>query len=372
MEFYIKIKTNSIAILLFLLFSIIGKAQENSYWELNYSKGSILEHKQLVSFLFREHPSFYTIGWFKTASPDSAWEESYNYPDRGFVLIHQDFHNKKLGTTTGLNYATTFYLLNRNNKNQFSIQLGFGAAYNSNPLDFDTNLSNIVMSSHLLFSNHIKINYAYPKLFHKIGLNAGISFSHFSNGALVKPNLGLNTVFLNIGMNFHNEKIVKYEKHQREKMEKQPLHFTLGVGGGIHETLPNIGAKPIYYLSAQLSKRITYKTGILLGFDLFNSMSIKDLAVYNAINDPDPNARVKDYKQVGMFLGKETFFNKISFNVKIGYYLYRPVPGATSIYETISFKRYFKDSKKSAISINLKTHLFEAEHITIGYHHQIF
>jgi hypothetical protein len=347
----------------------------NTYWEIDYAKGSILEHSQLVTYLFKEHPSLLSIGWFKTASNKSVWKERYNYPDWGFVLIHQDFHNKVLGTSTGLNYTTTHYLFNRNNKHQLNIQLGFGGGYNSNPLDLEKNLSNIVMSTHLLFTQHIKINYSYPNLFEKIGINMGLSFSHFSNGAIKKPNLGLNTVFLNIGLNYHDKKEnILYEKTKnKEKIDKQPIHFSMNIGFGFHESFPNMGTKPIYYLSTRLSKRVTYKTGILFGFDFFNSQSIKELAVYNSVNDIDnTNSKVKDHKQIGVFFGKETYFDKLSLDVKMGYYLYRPVLGKTPIYETISFKRYFTEQKKSAISLNLKTHYFEAEHITIGYHHQIF
>ena len=359
-----------------LVFSVSVKAQETgTYWEVDYAKGSILEHSQLVTYLFNKHPSIVTVGWFKTPRPDSKWKERYNYLDWGFVLIHQDFHNSKLGTTTGLNYTTTHYLLNRNNKNQFNLQIGFGAGYNSDPLDLETNLSNIVMSTHALFTQHIKVNYKYPNLFKKIGVNAGITFSHFSNGALKKPNLGLNTVFLNIGLNFHdNKNVVVYERlDKKEKIEKQPLNFFINLGVGAHETIPNLGTKPVYYASAYLSKRLSYKSGISFGFDFFNSQSIKDLADYNEINGFDQTGhKINDHKQFAVFLGKETYFNTLSFDFKIGYYLYRPVPGKTAIYETVSFKRYFSPKKNTAISLNLKTHLFEAEHITIGYHHQIF
>jgi len=374
MDIYIKIKRISLFFTLFILFFSNSKAQETaSYWQIDYAKGSIIEHSKLVSFLFKEHPTLLSVGWHKTASNTSVWKERYNFLDWGIVLNYQNFYNENLGSIIGLNYTTTHYLRNRNAKNQLTIQLGFGAGYNTAPLDFDNNLTNIVMSSNILFSQHTKVNYINNRLFQNMGFQAGITFTHFSNGAVKKPNLGLNSIFLNLGLNYLPTKPVIYNKFtEKEPLEKQPIHFFLSVAGGMHETLPQIGLQPVYYMSAQFSKRFNHKNGFHVGFDFFNSLSRKDLALYEAVNDiENPTNLVKDHKQLAFFAGHELFFNKLSFETRIGYYLYHPLQASAVIYELIALKKHF-NNYKSAFSINLKTHYFEAEHITFGYHHQIF
>lgn len=374
MDFYIKIKLFLLTSLLLLMPFFSTKAQEsNSYWQIDYAKGSIIEHRGVVGFLFKNYPTLMSIGWHKYAKKDSDWKERYNFIDTGIVFNIQEFHNKNLGRTFGLNYTTTHYLRDRNAKNQFNIQLGFGIGYNTNPLDFETNLTNIVMSSPILYSQHIKINYTINRLFENMGFQTGIIFTHYSNGGIIKPNLGLNSIFLNIGLNYQKSEAISYTRYsETEKLAKQPIHFQLGFGGGFHETIPKIGLKPIYYVSTKLTKRFNYKNGFQMGLVFFNSKSIKDLAKYQAINDVENvNNIPKDHKQLAFSVGHELYFNKISFASNIGFYLYRPFKDKPPFFENISFIRYFNKGK-SSLRLNLKTHYFEAEHLTLGYHHQLF
>lgn len=363
-------------ILAILLSSLQSNAQEsNSYWQLDYAKGSIVRHKNILGRLYTERPEFMSIGWHSQAKNDSNWKERYNYPDWGFVLLNQEFHNEILGNTTALNYTTTFYLLNRNAKNQLNVQLGFGGGYNTRPLDFDTNLLNVAMTSHFLFTQHFKLNYTHPKLFKKIGLHAGVSFTHFSNGSYKKPNLGINSLFLNVGLSYFNNSsnIIYQKREEKEVFKKQPIHFNLSVNGGFHESKPGVGLKPVYYLSGYAHKKIGHKSKLQLGVDFFDSQSVKDYAefYYQIYNEDPENGERADHKQIGVFFGHELLFNKLSVETQVGYYFYKPFEESAPVYQKVSFKHYL-GNKKSAIGISMKIHYFEAEFICLGYHHQIF
>ncbi len=370
----IKLLLGFVVVLLFSVFQT--KAQEsNTYWQLDYSKGSILRHKHILSRLYTARPEYVSIGWHSSAKKNSIWKERYNYPDWGIVLINQEFHNEILGNTTAINYTTTHYILNRNAKNQLNVQLGFGGGFNTKPLDFDTNLLNVAMTSHFLFTQHFKLNYTHPELFDKFGLHAGISFTHFSNGSFKKPNLGINSVFLNVGLNYFNRKskIVYEKREEKEKFEKQAIHFNLSINGGFHESKPGVGLKPIYYLSSYAHKKIGHKSKLQLGVDFFNSQSVKDYAEYyfQIYNDDTENGERADHKQIGVFFGHELLFNKLSVETHVGYYFYKPFKESAPVYQKVSFKHAL-NNQKSAISISMKIHYFEAEFICLGYHHQIF
>jgi hypothetical protein len=110
-----------------------------------------------------------------------------------------------------------------------------------------------------------------------------------------------------------------------------------------------------------------------LGLNFFNSRSVKDFSAYwwNIDLEEDPDAKLKDHKQMGAFFGHELLFNNMSLITQVGYYVYKPLNHGAPVYQIVGFKRYlFKD--KSALSINLKIHYFEAEYISLGYHHKIF
>jgi len=376
MAIFNKIKILFSFTLVFSLSIILVDAQEsNTYWQLDYSKGSIVRHKDILGHLYTERPEYMSIGWHKSAKNNIAWKERYNYPDWGFVLMNQQFHNEILGNTTAINYTTTYYLRNRNAKNQLNVQLGFGGGYNTEPLDFETNLLNVAMTSHFLFTQHFKLNYTYPELFNKLGLHAGISFTHFSNGSFKKPNLGINSIFLNLGLSYfnRNSNTIYEMREEKEKLEKQAFHFDLSIHGGFHESKPGVGLKPIYYLSGYANKQVGVKSKLQLGVDFFNSQSVKDYAEYwyqIYIEDTETGERA-DHRQLGAFFGHELLFNKLSLETQVGYYLYKPFEESAPVYQKVSFKHYL-NNEKSAISISMKIHYFEAEFICLGYHHQIF
>lgn len=376
MAFFNKIKILFSLTMVFSLSIILVEAQEsNSYWQLDYSKGSIVRHKNILSRLYTERPEYVSIGWHKTPKNNTSWKARYNYPDWGFVLMNQQFHNEILGNTTALNYTTTYYLLNRNAKNQLNIQLGFGGGYNTKPLDFDTNLLNVAMTSHFLFTQHFKMNYTRPELFKNIGLHAGFSFSHFSNGSFKKPNLGINSIFLNVGLSYFNRNsdIIYQKPEKEEKIVKQPIHLNVNINGGFHESKPGVGIKPVYYLSSYAQKKLGHRSKLQLGVDFFNSQSLKDYAEYyfQIYKEETGQEKRSDHRQIGAFFGHELLFNKLSLETQVGYYLYKPFEEPAPVYQKISFKHYF-NNEKSAIGVSMKIHYFEAEFICLGYHHQIF
>ena len=372
MEFYSKIRFRFYFLLAFVVSILNLKAQEsNTYWQIDYAQGSIIKHRKTLGYLFTNRPEYLSIGWNKKAKTNSVWRERYNYPDSGLFLIYQNFNNKNLGSSTALNYTTTFYLRDRNVQNQFTIQLGFGFGYITHPFDFDANMSNVSTSTHVVTSQHLKLNYSRPRILGKFGLQGGLSFTHFSNGSFKKPNLGINSIFFNIGLNYHNAESMPLYKKSAEKEEflKQPIHFSMSLNAGIHETKPGMGTKAVYFANGYVHKRVARKSNLQVGVDFYNSQSAKDNARYRSIIEG--KTEPKDHKQIGVFVGHELFFNKLSLETQVGYYIYRPLVFHPRIYQKTSFK-YFFNNRKSALGINLKFHNFEAEFISLGLHHQLF
>lgn len=358
--------------LFFIVAAIRMKAQTDArYWQADYALGSIIEHKANMGNINTHRPELFMLGWHKNSSMDKAWKARYNFPDQGVMLNYQDFHNEHLGKTVGLYYATTYYLRDRNAVNQLIFQAGFGFAYNDQPFDHIENIPNQMMSTHLLYSQHFKLDYRRKQLFKNVGLQAGISFSHFSNASIQKPNLGINSIFLNLGLHYlHTGNSLKYEKPSEESFKKEPLHFYINPNLGFHEALFGLGTKPVYQISGYVAKRIGYKSSLQIGLDFFNSMSNKDLVRYNQATDDQINDIV-DHHQLAVFIGHELYFNRLNLETQVGAYVYQKFAPPFPVYQKISFK-YYLIPYKTAVSINLKTHLFEAEFSSIGIHQRIF
>ncbi len=365
-------------VLFFLLIFVentVAYAQEgDNYWQTNYAIGSIIKHQKSIGHLNIAHPEFISISWHKTAASSSEWKKRYNYPDWGIIVSHHNFKNPTIGNVFAVQYLTTYYLLNRNSKHQLNLDIGVGLGYNTHPFDLENNNQNMVMSSHLETAQLVSLNYRHPNLFNHIGFHAGFMATHFSNASFKKPNTGINTLFINAGLNYHISKAeTTYPKRtKKEIFPNKSMGLFLGINGGMHSAKAGLHTKFIYHLCSYLEKRIGYKSGFQIGIDFFNSQANKDFADFSfhtKIEDPD--RKLLDHKQVGIFAGHELFFNKIALETLIGYYIYRPLKITRQVYQKIGFK-YYLNAHKTAIGLNLKVHLFTAEYLTLGIHHQLF
>jgi hypothetical protein len=243
-------------------FSFAVFAQETpAYWQLNLGYGSAIKHRESMGHLVTEHPYLFQLSWAKTSDTTTVWKKRFNYPDVGVTLSHERFRNETLGNVTGLSYFTNYYLLNRNNRNQLTAELGFGMSYTDSPFDFETNNQNNAMSSGFLYNQYLKFNYRHPSNIPRSRYsNRHITFIHFSNASFKSPNNGINSVFLNLGLNFNpssQEILYPNNKNYEIVNSKKPVSLSLKLGLGIHEVYPGLGTKPVYIGSALLSKPIS-------------------------------------------------------------------------------------------------------------------
>jgi len=374
MAFSTKIKLFTFCFLtLFVSKTILYAQKNNSYWQIDYAIGSIIKHKEVIGHLVTAHPELYTISWHKNAATNSDWKTGYNYPDWGIAFYYQNFNNPTLGNVVAVQYQTTFYLLNRNALNQLNFTFGTGFGYNTNPLDLEYNNQNVAMSSKIQLAELLKLEYKRPHLIKNIGFHAGLLLSHFSNASYKSPNFGINSLFINVGLAYQltESPTIYPDRIKKEKISRQPIHYAISLYGGVHEAKWGLGTKPVYVLSGTISKKIGSKSGLQLGVDFFNSQSVKDFAAFRyhtLIEYPD--RKLEDHKQVGIVAGHELFFNKISFETLLGYYVYNPLKVNPSVYQKLAIK-YHLNASKMAISTNLKVHNSRAEYFTVGLHYQI-
>jgi hypothetical protein len=373
MAFYLKIKYYLIFLFLVTQTRLSLSAQDTgSYWQADYAFGSIIEHKKLIGHLVKAHPEFLSISWQQNSPTDVTWKKRYNYPDWGFSISYQNFNNPTLGKVIGLQYQTTYYLLNRNAKNQLNLQMRTGIAYNTNPLSLSDNNKNVAMSSSLQLAEFIKLDYKIPNLFKNIGFHTGLLLTHYSNASYKNPNFGINSLFLSTGFDWQkSEKLYYPKKPIKKRIPKQKIHLNTALYLGVHEAKAGLGDKPVYIISGYGSKKIGNKSTLQFGFDFFNSQAVKDFAGFRYhIQIESPDRVLLDHKQIGLFGGHELVFNKISLETLVGYYLYNPLKYSPSIYQKIALKHNL-NSKKTALSLNLKVHNFKAEYLTLGFHYQL-
>lgn len=332
--------------------------------DVNYFYGSILVHNKDIAHLVKKHPEGFMLSYNRKTFGDKRWQQEYNYPDWGFSTLFNNSKNETLGNNYGVYAHLNFYFIKRN----LQFRVAQGLAYNTNPFDFDTNIKNNAYGSHLLSSTYILLNYSKENIFKNIGIQAGISFVHYSNANVKAPNSSTNTIAMNVGLNYtFNNKEREFLKDTTFTKFKEPIKFNLVIRGGINESdYLNLGQHPFWVFSAYADKRLSYKSTLTGGAELFLAKFLEKEIEYLAASEI-PGINVKgdeDYKRVGVFIGHDLHIHKFSIVTQLGYYVYYPYDFEGRVYQRIGLKYFITKNIFGVVS--LKAHGAKAEAVEFG------
>lgn len=323
-------------------------------------KGNILPHSPNIIHLITGHPSGLMVSFYKKTHGCQQWHALYNFPDYGGYFLTQDLKNETLGTCYAVGAFYNFYFLKNRN---LSFKVASGIAMTTNPYDKESNNKNTAFGSKFMGNADFILNYKRENYIDKFGFQAGVIFTHFSSGRIKSPNSGLNTYSFNVGINYNFDN----RNQKRDTIQlatttcTEPIKYNFVLRTGYNES-PVIGSgqKPFFHLSLYLDKRITRKSALQLGTELFLTNSIKEYINFRSIAYPEDGIdATTDYKRAALFIGHELFINRISLETQLGYYFYQPFKSELPVYDRLGIKYYF--SKNTFTGVSLKTHGFLAE-----------
>ena len=207
----------------------------------------------------------------------------------------------------------------------------------------------------------MKLSYHYS-FGDKLRLGAGVKLTHFSNGSFKLPNNGLNIITANVMASY---KIVdttsKYTKAERVKVLDRKVRFGAMFKLGFAEAPPvGSGVKPVYAMSIIVQKRVSLKSLLETGLELYANKAIEE-EISNSLEEEHIG---KDYRRLGLLIGHQLVVNRLTVVTQIGFYLYKPYYPKERIYQRLGFAYYFTDHIYG--SMTLKTHFAVAEAIEYG------
>jgi hypothetical protein len=332
--------------------------------ELDFFYGKLIEHDKKLKKDIQGDPFGFLISWNYIKSQPSIFDELYNYPERGYSFLYENFNSDTLGEVFGA-YRHFTYNLTPNNRNQLKLTTGFGIGYATMKYDEVSNGQNHAIGSNLLASLYVKLNYLQLYKDNKLRVNSALSLIHFSNISFKNPNLGINTVALNVGVTYDfQEREETISDRELLKPVDSKVAYNLIIRSGVNESLIiDSGLFPFYTLTFYGSKKLNHYSTVTAGVDFFNSRFLKEYIKY-LNNNEGGNYNGNDYNRGGIFIGHELIQNNFSFISQIGYTFYSPVPYMSKIYERFGFK--YKLSTHLFSEVTMKVNLFRAEALELG------
>lgn len=336
--------------------------------DANYFYGTIAEHNPDLAHLITGHPTGLIFSFNRKTFGEKEWERRYNYPDVGFSFTYQDLKNPSLGENYGLYAHMGFYFLKR----ILMLRIGQGLALASNPYDPDENYRNKAYGSKILSSTFLMANFKKENIFEGLGLQGGISLIHYSNADFRSPNASTNSFTFNVGMNYRlGEKGYPdyIPKGPREKYT-EPIHVNFVLRSGVN-TMGVIGSKqyPFLTFAAFADKVVNRKSTLQAGTELFLSRAMEERIHYESVAFPlGETEGDEDAKRVGMFLGHQLTFNKISVITQLGYYVYYPYEHYVErVYNRIGLRRVISEHFWGSVTVHSHWANAEAVEFSIGY-----
>lgn len=231
--------------------------------------GFIIAHRPTIVHLQREHVHGFELNLTKPLTGDKTWQQPYLLPS--YSLAFQFFYlgdKQELGNGYALVPRINFPL-NSNHLISTSLNAGVGIGYVEKRYDRYENFKNVAIGSHI----NAVVNFSFNATINtssKTQAETGITFTHFSNGTVHPPNLGINIPTLHAGFNWYIGKQLPRNFTKPVAFKKESFNkIILGTGIKGLETDRGINYYGIGCLSYSRHKAISKKCNLSLGTDAF-------------------------------------------------------------------------------------------------------
>lgn len=333
------------------------KEHQNFYLEPVYQYGFIWQHRPSLADVIGGSINVARISLGQETYGKSYWEQLYRYPDWGIGYSFTDLGNPdELGQANAVYYYLRIPAIK---KPKFSLnyKISGGMAY--------LNQGNIAIGSHLNlyfdFSLDTKL-----KLGKRLELINAFGATHYSNGAIDMPNLGVNLFSYRLGLQYKLNSTPR-EKITLEVPELESKHcISVVAGAGVKEQRP-LGGEKLTVASGSVDylKPVGIKHKFGGGLDIFY-----DESLYHII-DSVYNEKVSDSEimRYGVHISGEARYKRLVVAVHIGTYLKAKYTGDGKIYQRVAIRYLF--TEKLFANISLKTSKGIADFVEWGLGYQI-
>lgn len=325
----------------------------------SYLHGFLIAHRPSLVPLQQNHANGFELCISKQTTGNKVWQRLYNYPSIGLKYQLLNTGNPE---QIGRGHAIIPYIdfvFGKNLNAQLHLMTGFGLGYIEKPFDVKNNYKNIAIGSHLNGIINASVQFKI-KVFQKFYTDAGLNLTHFSNGSITVPNLGINIITLKGGITYYvgtSKKIVREPAPSFEKKYRNSVYLA----GAVKQIYPVMGAD--YYaviLSAARLKQLSARKAIGVGADVHYDSSIKF-----KISPEGGNDKFTTGIRAGLNGSYEMIISDFSLLIQMGGYLYNNAKSDGTIYQRLGTRYQF--TRNYFACVNLKTHWAKADFFEWGF-----
>ncbi|PHR44337.1 MAG: hypothetical protein COA32_15100 [Fluviicola sp.] len=332
--------------------------QRNYGIEISPKIGFLIPHRATMGHLLQGHSKGFEISGVIQTDGRKQWHHDYLFPKGGISLYYSDWGNKEvLGTGFGIHGFITLPFIKKKGWS-FASRLGAGIGYSTKIFDQTDNPKNNALGTKL--NSLVLIGAEIEKQFKRSSIALGVDMTHFSNGAVKVPNLGVNIAYISLAYTYYFKELDQKLKASIHRLEnKNPSKWRM-------------------YSELVLSTKQIYPTGGrnygIIGISNFAQYQIKPKcvieggvdAVYNQsiIEEKQGDFTARDNFQLGAYAAYILPIHKLQLILGMGGYIVNPVNPNGSVYHR--FGSRFKIGKNLYANITIKSHWAKADYFEYG------
>ncbi|MBI3512368.1 MAG: acyloxyacyl hydrolase [Bacteroidetes bacterium] len=344
-------------------FSFSQNNNSGFYFSINAHDGMILAQHNYIRDMVGGNSTAIEVNFSRPVCGKKIWHCIYHCPEVGVTFVGVQFANPAV-----LGNGFSFYPFINFNIAQGKIialkfKVGTSLGYVTKKYGED-NPTNIMIGSNMNGFVNLRLN-AQIRLSEKWRIETGIGMTHFSNGAMKLPNLGINMVSFNLGLGYHFGENNKMQMPDTVICRVRTFHVV---------TYASVGWAA---LTRGDSKK--YTAGVVsINYETFNGKKIKWNAGAEVLYDGSLYERYKSDTiiglanpvqnvQVGVKAGFALVVGRLSMPVEMGYYAYSRVP--YHFFHRIGLRYQINDH--FVASLTLRTRWAHADFFEFGFGYSI-
>ena len=290
----------------------------------------------------------------------SYWEHRYHCPDIGFSITYTDYLNPVLGESIG----GTLYMnvpIAQFRRATLTVGLGTGLGFHTRSYRPPIETGNVLLGSPVTLTMRSQLNYTRP-LSARWHATLSAKLVHYSNAAYSRPNRGVNMPMVNLGVSRRLGSELPTYADASEVADLEPyrrISYYLGVSTGLKMLNTEEGRHGFANVHAYSTLRFSAISGLTAGVDVFLDNATRE-HIRQRFADHRP-----DHRRIGLAVGHELFYYRISVLAQVGVYLYRPYRELYQpIYQRIGLR--YAITKHLLGNFTLKVHGGRAELAEFG------
>lgn len=377
MQVYLFTKRNQLKMLLSIAGAVLILAFSGSGNLLHAQKGPnrfsylFLEGQAHGGFVINHHPEMrvLTNGYFP------VWEFSVvnqthgksdcsylrNYPQNGVTYRYTDFGGSELLGDAHMLIPFISFPIVRHPHAALDFRVGIGAAWVSKKFDPYQNYRNLAIGSHLNAAVGFQLN-ARWFVTSRTYLLTSAALTHISNGTIRTPNFGINIPTLSAGLGWKlNANEIDYLRPKEAITQRGRQHFRLQGSMAVRQIRRHWNEDFMVYIGTAVYSRFYNDVNqLLLAVDAVYDEATK----YELERVDAPVDDIMDVMKIGVSLGHEWSFARLSLFMNIGYYVFNNLDSDALIFNKLGVN--YEIAGHLFMGVTLQTHWAKAEFFSAG------